>query len=152
MVKSKVVYIMLSSVLTLIPVPTYNVSASDELYVEPVVHITTPVDSLSTQELWAIFTLATTRWSNGEKITVLMYPSDNATLKAFVRDHFGVSVYRFQELVDVRVNTGKSLPPKIVMTEQEMIKEIEKKPGRIGFIRSHIVIGELNGIKRITIK
>lgn len=149
----KIAFITTFIIGTLTPSISISEIAGSQYYTEPVTCIVTPVTKLSKNELFSIFTLHTTVWDTGGRVIVVMYPSDSPILKSFVLEHFGLNPYRFQEMLDTRLNNGRAQPPIVVNNEKEMMREIERGPGRIGFIRSYVLVGEPNGnIKKIHIE
>ena len=130
---------------------TFGSSEFQDTYTIPIISASMPVYQISRGELWAIFTLTITRWESGQRIIVVLYPSDNTMLKAFTREYFGMNSFRFQEMVESKVNTGRAFPPIVVGTEQEMMHEVENKPGSIGFVRRFVILGVEDGVKRVPI-
>jgi ABC-type phosphate transport system substrate-binding protein len=126
-----------------------TVTTDNDYYTIPIGHARVPTNYISPQDLWAIFTLASTKWENGQKITVILYPSDNTILKTFVKEYFGVNSFRFHEIINGRVNTGRAIPPTIVETEAEMISEVRRTQGSIGFTKQYVVMRNQYGIKQI---
>lgn len=106
---------------------------------------------LTREELWEIFSLNFPFWKNGQKIVIVMYEIDNPIQKTFLREYFGINPYRYQELIDGKINSGRITPPIIVLNEKQMINEIKNKTGRIGFVRSYVLIGEKHGIQKIKV-
>lgn len=126
-------------------------SASNNFTV-PITSIDVPENTISVTDLWAIFTLTTTRWSNGNKIIVVLYTQDTPIMKTFVREYFGINIYRFEEAINSKINNGRGVPPTVVDSEEQMIHEISTKPGSIGFVKSYIVVGDGHrGIRRIAV-
>ena len=134
-----------------LPSPT-AVSASVITFTEPIANISAPLDQISYHDLKLIFTLSVTKWSNGTRIIVMMYPNDHSTQKAFLKEYLGMNPYRFEEMLESKINTGRISPPVVVETERDMIKQVQLKPGSIGFIKSYIVYGDGDGIKRIKVQ
>jgi hypothetical protein len=73
-------------------------------------------------------------------------------MKTFVREYFGINIYRFEEAINSKINNGRGVPPTVVDSEEQMIHEISTKPGSIGFVKSCIIMGdEHRGIRRIAV-
>lgn len=118
----------------------------------PITGQTAPENTILTrEELWDIFSLNFPFWKNGQRIVIVMYEMDNPVQKTFLREYFGINPYRYQELIDSKINSGRVPPPIIVSDEKQMIRQIKNKAGRIGFTRSYVLIGEVDGIQKIKI-
>lgn len=130
---------------------TITSRGDDDVSTVPIVSVSSEVDEISKLELFSIFTLTTTRWQNGQKITLVLYKSDNSTQKTFLREYFGINTFRFQEIVDSKINSGKAEKPIIVNSEMEMTRMVANKPGRIGFAKKYVLMGDAYGIKQIKI-
>lgn len=126
-------------------------SVEKDLFTVPVVSVSLSVNEMTREELFSVFTLTTTRWQDGQKIVVVIYNPDNPTQKTFLREYFGINTYRFQEILETKMNTGRVEKPIVVETETEMIREISRKPGRIGFAKTYVLIGDRGGIKQVKI-
>ena len=132
-------------------IPSQTSTGNNASFVVPIVNVSSSVEEMTREELFSVLTLTTTRWQDGHKITVVLYSPDNAIQKVFVRDFFGINTYRFQEMIEAKINTGRADKPIVVKTESEMVREVSKKPGRIGFAKKSVLIGDVNGIKQVKI-
>lgn len=98
-----------------------------------IVHESVSVSSFSKNDLIEIYTLRRSSWSDGSRITITDYKGESQ-----IRDEF----YSY---IDIRVSaikrlwlkeqfTGKSLPPKVVKSVDEMTKLVIENPGTIGYV------------------
>lgn len=132
---------------------TFGVGYVDENITAPIANSEVPINVLSYEQLKAIFTLQTQKWDDGTKILVIMLPDDSAITKRFLSEHLGLNVYRFRELVDAKIYSGKARPPVLVDSEREVFSAIIRLNGSIGFANGSIIIGDnKNGYKKIQIR
>lgn len=143
---------LLITVVLLFTVSSTSIDANGVMFTEPITGMDTPVDYIAVRDLKLIFTLSVPRWSNGSRVIVVLYQPDNPIQKAFLKEYFGMNSFRFDEIINSKINTGRISPPIIVETERDMIRIIETKPGSIGFVKSNIVFGGVHGIKRINVQ
>jgi ABC-type phosphate transport system substrate-binding protein len=122
--------------LVILPFISLNFSADPlELNesVAVIVHESVAVSSFSKNDLIEIYTLRRSSWSDGSRITITDYKGESQ-----IRDEF----YSY---IDIRVSaikrlwlkeqfTGRSLPPKVVRSVDEMTKLVVGNPGTIGYV------------------
>ncbi len=132
---------------------TFGADYVDENITATIANSEVPVSVLSYEQLKAIFTLQTQKWDDGTKILVVMLPDDSVITKRFLSEHLGINVYRFRELVDAKIFSGKARPPRLVDSEREVFSTIIRSNGSIGFANGSIIIGDnKNGYKKIQIR
>ena len=135
----------------LITFPTIISHADDGMFTEPVAHVSVDTNTMTPLQLKLIFTLSVPRWTDGSRVVVVVYPADHVNQKTFLKEYFGMNSFRFEELINSKVNTGRANPPIVVETERDMIRTVKGQPGSIGFTKSHVVIRGEYGIKRIKV-
>mgnify|MGYP000889132267 CR=1 FL=1 len=132
---------------------TFGADYVDENITATIANSEVPVSALSYEQLKAIFTLQTQKWDDGTNIVVVMLPDDSVITKRFLSEHLGINVYRFRELVDAKIFSGKARPPRLVDSEREVFSTIIRSNGSIGFANGSIIIGDSkNGYKKIQIR
>lgn len=144
---------VLTAVSILFTGQTFGADYVDENITATIANSEVPVSVLSYEQLKAIFTLQTQKWDDGTKILVVMLPDDSVITKRFLSEHLGINVYRFRELVDAKIYSGKARPPVLVDSEREVFSAIIRSNGSIGFANGSIVAGDnKNGYKKIQIR
>ncbi len=118
------------------------------LAAELLVHSETALTSIGRDQLRAIFALQKAHWSDGSPIIVLRFASNTALHKSFCTQQLGVSPQQLEAVWERRVFTGQGRRPTIVQDEQEMLMEIARTPGAIGYISERI---EHENVKFLTI-
>lgn len=107
---------------------------------------------MSAEQLKAFFLLSISRWDDGTKVVVIIMPPESIVQRRFFYDYFGLTPSRYFEIVASKVYSGKATSLVIVPTESDMIRQVGKTIGSIGFVGSTIYIGEKDGVKSIQIK
>ena len=131
---------------------TFGADYVDENITATIANSEVPVSALSYEQLKAIFTLQTQKWDDGTNIVVVMLPDDSVITKRFLSEHLGINVYRFRELVDAKIFSGKARPPRLVDSEREVFSTIIRSNGSIGFANGSIIMRDSeNGYKKIQI-
>lgn len=118
----------------------------------PIVNNARPDTSLFLEDAVQIYTGKITSWPNGEKIIVVLLPRDSPVTRAFILDHLQMSPYQFFESVNISINIRKNNSILNVRTEYDMIKQITKTPGSIGFTSEYMYYNHNSDVKRIKIK
>ncbi len=126
--------------------------AYSENTTKPIVERTANINSLSYEELKAIFTLSVTRWTDGSKITVVVLPENNPAQRRFLWEYLGISPARYTEIIDSKTYSGKAYVPIVLDTEMEIIKKVKSTRGSIGFVGNTVYVGSANGFKIISIR
>ncbi len=122
---------------------TSSLSASDIIiWREDLDTIT--IDRYSLQK---IFTKKQSRWPNGLPIRVFIKPMDSVEHRDFVTNILGISIFTYQQLLDAQVYSGRSYSVVELPTDEQMIMNVEKTPGAIGYINYALYIGN----KKVTI-
>jgi ABC-type phosphate transport system substrate-binding protein len=97
----------------------------------------------------AIFMGNITRWGNGRPIVVVVLPADHPTTKSFAWDILHMTPYAFEERISSMVATRDGNPPRVVSSEQEMLRVVASTPNSVGYLSSMIVINNANTTFRV---
>lgn len=95
---------------------------------------------LSKQEVAWMYTMKTRFWEDGTKIVVFYYNFDSPLHKRFCNEVLGITTERFDTIVNTYINKGNAGYFKKVETEEEMIREVSRQKGAIGYISNEIVL------------
>ena len=119
--------------------------ASDEAPVQKpndgfsiIVHPSNPTASLSLNETRAIFSLRARQWENGSAITVVVLEEDHQHHADFLRKNLKMLPHQLRRQWDRFIYSGLGQGPKIVSSEEELMKIISQEPGSIGYISSGV--------------
>ena len=109
--------------------------------------------SMTRQEVFWIYTLRTRFWNNGTKITVFYLDFSNPTHERFVRNVLNSTTQQFQHSVNTYVNVGNAGYFRKVSSESEMLKQVSRIPGSVGYISDTTILinSGKNNVKEISI-
>lgn len=113
----------------------YNVYADEKnVDLSPIGHSSINRDSLTSAELYSIFTLVFRYWDDGRRIRVYILNETYDIHEEFLWKFLRLTPRRYLELIDKETSGGGASPPIRVSSEIEMIKAIRKDRGGIGYI------------------
>lgn len=111
-----------------------NVLAND------LVH-TSDMELIYTQEyIKSIFTRRMTHWVTGERITVYTKPLNSIEHRNFLITWVGISAYRFKQLLNRQIYSGKNTSVKVVNSDVEMLLSLRATPHSIGYMSDASII------------
>ncbi len=131
---------ILSIMISIIIMASEVNSTTDDLLI--IAHKNTPVNRISSDALTEIYSNSKTKWSNGDKIFVVILKR-GVVHEAFVHDLLGTTSKKLIDIWKRVIFTGVGTPPKMVKTEAEMIEYVANKKGSIGYISSKSVSNEV---------
>jgi len=79
-------------------------------------------------------------------------PREHAVSRAFIFDTLEMSPYQFYESLDISINIRKNNSVIKVCCEGEVIKQIMKNNGSIGYTSEYFYYNYKNEVKRIKVK
>ena len=97
----------------------------------------------------AIFLGTLTRWESGRPIVVFVLPPDHPTTKDFAWNVLGVAPAAFEEKISAMAATRDGNAPRVLDTEQEMLRAVATTPNSIGYLNSFIVINNAKSNIRV---
>lgn len=92
------------------------------------------VDGLSKAELHNIYLGNTSTWGNSKQIIIVDYIADNELRKNFSKDYLDLSPKRVSMIWIKASLSGKTVPPKVFHTEDEIIRFVSENEGAIGYL------------------
>lgn len=108
----------------------------------------TPVDSVSTEELAAIYLTKKTAWPNGLPVVPV-----NREAASPVREHFSEAVFERspRELAEYwnRLRFQGKLPPLVQTSDQAILGFVRSVPGAIGYIDAGLAATGVKILKKI---
>jgi ABC-type phosphate transport system substrate-binding protein len=109
-----------------------------------VTHPTNSISSVSKKELTWLFLKRRTSWSNG----VLARPIDQSPTSevriSFTTEVMDRTVRQVESHWNAQVFSGKSAPPKIARSDQEVLELVRRTPGSVGYVSAD---ADLEGVK-----
>ncbi len=139
MKKNRLISFLSIMILIIVISPEVDSATGDLLIIA---HKNTPVSRISPDALADIYSNSKTKWSNGDKIFVVMLKR-GAVHEAFVHGLLGTTSKKLIAIWKRVIFTGVGTPPKIVRTEAEMLDYVANKKGSIGYISSKSVNNEV---------
>lgn len=110
-------------------------AADDSLAI--VVNRTNPVENLSFSELRKIFLGEQTHWSNGRRITIVMFEPGNSERQAVLVQIYKMGEKDFNNYFLHGMFTGEiHAAPKALPSSGEVLKFVLNVPGAIGYVRA----------------
>lgn len=96
-------------------------------------HESVETETLSLNEIRAIFSLRARQWPNGKPITVLVYHDDSSTHKEFSKNKLKMLPHQLRRQWNRYIYSGTGIGPVTVKSKQEMIDKLRHTPGSIGY-------------------
>ena len=114
----------------LFPLPEYH-DIQEDLAV--IVHESVDTGTIDKDDLLEIYTLNKQNWRDDSRIIVSDYKGNSDLRRAFY-DELGTSVNSVKRIWLRAQFTGRTLPPSIVKSVDEMIKKVIERPGTVGYV------------------
>ncbi|PIE43106.1 MAG: hypothetical protein CSA50_06870 [Gammaproteobacteria bacterium] len=95
-------------------------------------------ESLTLNELRAIFSLRARVWPDGSKITVVSLNDQNPVHRAFLLNTLKMLPHQLRRQWDRYIYSGIGHGPVVVDTMDEMVKTVNSTPGSIGYIEGGV--------------
>ncbi len=130
------------------PLSTQNsVAALQSSGVSIIAHPSVPIEALSRQELLELYTLETNKWEDGS-LVILFDQKPNTTSKQIFYEHLKQHQRDLKKIWMRVVLSGEGRTPRIVKSEEEVVKKVSETPGSIGYVQQALVI---DGVKVLDI-
>lgn len=97
-------------------------------------------------EVRAIFTLMQTRWTDGQRITLVLMRPETTVMRRFLWEYLGLTPSSYRESIDSKSADSTQIVI-IVGSESEMISRVGTTPGAIGFISYDTHVDEYRRVK-----
>lgn len=127
---------MKKSIIILVLIITFNAYGQ----VKVIVNKSVPESSLSSAKVGSIYSLETTKWSNGNKIVVIDNGSD-------VKVPFYVAIDKDQMHLKKewmrKQLTGEAKAPETLGSDTDIVKKVAATPGAIGYVNASSVTGDV---------
>lgn len=100
-------------------------------------------DSLSLNQLRAIFSLRAKAWPDGSKITVVVYKDEHPVHRDFLVNTLKMLPHQLRRQWDRYIYSGIGQGPVVVETLDEMLTKINETPGAIGYVEGGVPNGQV---------
>lgn len=95
-----------------------------------------------------IFLIKVKEFPNGQIAHPIDRPEGFEIRTKFVRDYIGTSESQFKRYLVRLLFTGKAVLPKVLETDEEVVKAVATYPNTIGFVDSEAVDGRVRIVAR----
>lgn len=130
-----------------VSVPTVSAQSPPSL----VANVSVPIDTISRDELRAIYSLRTRQFADGSAITLVVLPDTDPLHRSFSVSVLNVFPYMLREIWTKKTFTGVAHPPLTVTSQDELIEHVSRMPGTIGYVSARPST-VLQGIKYLEIE
>lgn len=94
-----------------------------------------PVSSITQQQLRAMFAMKLLQWPDGQAVRVFVLADDAPLHRAFSKELLGAYPYQLRQNWDRLVYSGTGQAPLLVDSEAEMLSQVARTPGALGYAR-----------------
>jgi hypothetical protein len=120
------------------------VAAAQTTEYKVVTHPTNSISSISKKDLSWLFLKRRTSWSNGDLAKPIDQSPTSEVRVSFTTEVMGRSIRQVESHWNAQVFSGKSSPPKIAKSDQEVLELVRTIPGAVGYVSAD---ADLNGVK-----
>jgi ABC-type phosphate transport system substrate-binding protein len=120
------------------------VAAAQTTEYRVVTHPSNSISSISKKDLSWLFLKRRTSWSNGELAKPIDQSPTSEVRISFTTEVMGRSVRQVESHWNAQVFSGKSAPPKIAKSDQEVLELVKMLPGAVGYVSAD---ADLDGVK-----
>lgn len=127
----KIAFVLLS-----VPMVVYG-GWPGSAFAEPVVwvyNLEGRTSNLSKEAIREIFFMRQRTWVDGTPIQVFVLPDDDPVHRRFAKEVLGVYPFQLRAAWDRLIYSGTGQAPIQVKSIQEMIDQLQKTPGSIGYV------------------
>lgn len=103
--------------------------------------------TLTTSQLRSIFTMRRVQWSDGHRITVYVLPRQHPLHLRFSKERLQMFPYQLDRIWNKLTYSGLGVAPITVNTPEELLDEVKKTPGAVGYIESDTDVEAVNVVK-----
>lgn len=109
----------------------------NELVNQVVIH-SSSYESLSLNEVRAIFSLRVKAWPDGTKITVVVLSDTNPVHRSFLLNTLKMLPHQLRRQWDRYIYSGIGQGPIVVESVEDMLRTINDTPGAIGYVQGGV--------------
>jgi hypothetical protein len=120
------------------------VAAAQTTEYKVITHPSNSISSISKKDLSWLFLKRRTNWSSGELAKPIDQTPTSEVRISFTTEVMGRSVRQVESHWNAQVFSGKSSPPKIAKSDQEVLELVKTIPGAVGYVSAD---ADLNGVK-----
>ena len=108
-----------------------------------IAHSTVANESLSLNQLRAIFSLRARAWPDGDKITVVVLKDEAPVHREFLLKTLKMLPHQLRRQWDRYIYSGIGQGPVVVETRVDMLNIVNQTPGAIGYIEGDVPDGQV---------
>jgi ABC-type phosphate transport system substrate-binding protein len=123
-----------------------SVETGDSVAQSVITHSSSKYDSLSLNQLRAIFSLRARAWPDGAKITVVVQQDDHPVHQNFLVNTLKMLPHQLRRQWDRYIYSGIGQGPVVVDSYEEMIMTINNTPGAIGYVEGGVPDGQVTAL------
>ena len=132
----------------LILVTILLISSVSKAQVSVIVNKSVTETSISSSSLGNIYSLVETKWSNGSKVVVFDYSSDNNTKSSFYKYINKEALSLKKEWMRKQL-TGEAKAPQLFSSDDEVLAKVASTPGAIGYVKSAVTNSSVKVVAEI---
>jgi ABC-type phosphate transport system substrate-binding protein len=106
-------------------------------------------ETVGRDELARLFLKRTTRWGNGTEAAPVDLSASNLVRSAFSRAVLGKPISAVQAFWQQEIFAGRSAPPAVLSTDQEVLDFVRRNPGAVGYVAPGTSLG--TGVRRVEV-
>ena len=105
--------------------------------VQVIAHPSIELQSLSSAQLRALFSMRQTQWPDGSAVRVFVLSNDHPVHQAFCKERLRMFPYQLDNIWNRLSFSGIGIRPQQVSSEQELFEQVQRTPGSIGYRTSN---------------
>ena len=108
-----------------------------------------PASRASRDEISEMFLKKTRRWSDGKEVLPINLESQAGARASFSETIHGRSVANIESYWQQQIFSGRAKPPLVVAGDEQMMAEVSRSPGAIGYVSA---TAQLSGVKKLSVE
>jgi ABC-type phosphate transport system substrate-binding protein len=125
-----------------------SVAAAQTSRVKVVIHPSSSLDSVTRKDLTRIFLKQRSSWGTGDLAKPIDQKPTSEVRIAFTEEVLGKSIREIESHWNAQVFSGKSSPPRMVGTDEEVLEFVRSNPGAVGYVSADTAT---DGVKILSI-
>ena len=113
-----------------------------------IVNNSNSVSALSKADISKYFLKKITSWSNGSEIMPVDQTDNNSVREDFSQDIHGKSVAAIKSYWQVKIFSGRAVPPPMAGSDKDVIEFVRSNPAAIGYVKAGV---STSGVKVIDV-
>lgn len=110
------------------------------------------VASITAEYAIQLYTGKVNFWPDGQPVVVVVLPREHFVSREFVTEVLGISSHQFYDSLDISINIRKNNAIIRVTSESEVIRNVIKNSGSVGYISGSLFFNYKNELKMLRLK